>query len=157
SASVSPEAEQGARAWIAEALRHQGGGDTAQFVGFARTATVLPSEPNAQWPQQPERNATATANAITFSQALLSEGKTGRLVLCSDGFGAEGGALDAAQAAHGSGVELLTVALQNRSLPETLGERLELPQELAEGEPFDATAWVKTNGEGNATVRLYAN
>ncbi|HWL51225.1 MAG TPA: glutamine amidotransferase [Chthoniobacteraceae bacterium] len=157
SASVSPEAEQEARVWIAEALRHQGGGDTAQLVGFAKTATVLPAEPNADWPQQPERNATATGNAITFSQALLSEGKIGRLVLLSDGYDTEGSALDAAQAARGSGVELMTVSLQNRSLPETLVERLELPQELAEGEPFDATAWVKTNGEGNATVRLYAN
>ncbi len=157
SASVSPEAEKSARDWVTEALGHQGRGDTAQLVGFAGTATVLPPDSDTAWPEQPDRNATAIANALTFSQALFNEGKTHRLVLLSDGYDTGGRTLDAAQAAHASGVELLTVALQNRSLPETLVTRLEVPQELAEGEPFDATATVRTNTEGSATVRLYAN
>jgi len=157
SASITPEAEAAGRDWIARALAGQRRGDDATLIGFAGSAAPLPADPGAAWPAQPEREQTLFSRAIGFASALFSEGKTRRLVLLSDGYDTRGGGLAEAGTLPASGITLYTVALQNPFRPEVLVESLAVPARLRAGEPFNATATLRSNTETSATVRLYAN
>ncbi len=169
SASITPEAEAAGRAYVSKALSKQGRGDEALFLGFAQTVTSLPApKPDGKddtasdnsWPAQPDRDATAIAKALAFSAATFPDGKIRRLVLLSDGYDTEGHATEAARSLKGSGVsgiEFFTVPLQNPARPEVLVEKFTLPGDLREGEPFDATATLRSNVETTGKVRLFAD
>ena len=157
SASVTAEAEQAGREFLTKALAHRGPGDEAVLLGFAKNVIAIPDgSPTIPWPVQPERTSTDISKALAFASAVFPEGKTRRLVLLSDGNDTGGHAAAAAQALRASGVELFTVPLRNPFKPEVLVERLDLPPARREGEPFDASAIIRSNQETGCTARLFA-
>ena len=179
SASITTEAEAGGRAFIEQALAARGRGDEAVLLGFARGVRSLPlPDKEKGWPALKEandtndandsegskntdgaadRNATAVAKALSFSSATFPDGKIRRLVLLSDGYDTEGHTAEAAAALKEAGIEFFTVPLRNPARPEVLVEKFTLPGELREGEPFDATATIRSNIETGCKVRLYAD
>lgn len=159
SASVTPEAEKAGLAFIHEALKSKRQGDETAFVGFAETGIALPApstEKPEPWPAQPKKNATDIGKALTFSSAIADDGKQRRIVLLSDGHDTGGHAPEAAAALKAAGVELLVVPLLNPTTPEVLVEKLEIPRELRDGEPFDATVTIRSNVETPGKVRLFS-
>ncbi len=157
SASITPEAQAQARAYVSEALRHQRRGDHAALLGFAGDAGLLPKDPAEAWSEPQQPNATDPAQAIALARALFVEGHRPRLVLLSDGYDTRQRAGEAAAVLGAAGVGFDVVPLRNPERPEALVERFTLPDALREGEPFDATALLRSNRAGTATARLYAN
>ena len=159
SASITPEAEKAGLEWVRKAIQAKRFGDETALIGFAETGMALPPPPakeNEAWPEQPNRNATDVGKALQFASAVADDGKQRRLVLLSDGRDTGGKALETAAALKETGVELLVVPLQNPSAPEVLVEQLQIPRELREGEPFDATVVVRSNVETPVKVRLFS-
>lgn len=159
SASVTSEAEKAGLEWMRKALETKRSGDEMAFVGFAETGMALPpppAKPNEQWPEQPHRNATDVGKALSFASAVADDGKQRRLVLLSDGYDTGGKVLETAAALKQAGVDLMVVPLKNPEAPEVLVEQLQIPRELREGEPFDATVVLRSNVETSVKVRLFS-
>lgn len=162
SSSLSSSARQEARDFVAAATKASGSGDTLGVIGFAKDTALweppaAPLKLSAQWPELPERKATAIAGALDFASAIFPAGKTRRLVLLTDGNDTAGQAPATAARLAGSGIELFTVPLHNASAPEVLVERVEIPRRLKQGEPFDLLAHVHSNVATTAKVKLYQN
>ena len=161
SASVTPEAEKAGRAFLSQVMEGRRHGDDAALLGFSEDVSSLDlgsaSRPADAWPAQAGRNATDISRALAYAAAVFPEGKIKRLVLLSDGNDTSLHAAEAARALRASGVELYTVPLQNPFRPEVLVERLEIPPNLREGAPFNATAIIRSNTETPCTVKLFAN
>jgi uncharacterized membrane protein len=162
SASVSPEAQQQARAFVGQALHAQKGGDQAGVVGFAEGAGIW-QPPQArtslasQWPGRDDKGASDLAHALDFSAAILPASGSRRVVLLSDGNETRGDATAAASRLAGAAVEVWTVPLRNETRPEVLVERVEMPRRLKTGEVFDLTAKIRSNLATTAQVKLYQN
>ncbi len=159
SASVSPEATNAAREFVAKSLASKGRSDTAGVVGFSETASLWqpPAEitPLAEWPVLENRKATDIGAALDFATALFPSDQARRIVLLSDGNDTTGRASEAGARLAASGVELWTVPLRNPQKPEVLVERVDIPRRLKQGEPFDLTANIRSNVETKTKVRLY--
>jgi Ca-activated chloride channel family protein len=160
SASISTEAQQQAREFIAASVAAKSSGDSAGIIGFAEKATLWQA-PAAQfqladkWPELAERKGTDIGGALDFASAIFPAGKARRIVLLTDGNDtAERGATVATQLAA-QGIELFTVPLRNASAPEVLIERVEVPRYLKSGEPFDLRASIRSNVATRAKVKLY--
>lgn len=170
SSSITQEAAQAGKEYLATAMKHRASGDDATSLGFARDVIALPLSTAAsegeEWPRQIETDATDIGKALTFASAVGSAEKVKRVVLFSDGYDTEGRALEAARALLSQGkdaragereIELFVVPLKNPHRPEVLVESFSLPQELHQGEPFNATATLHSNVQTPTTVKLYAN
>jgi uncharacterized membrane protein len=162
SASISPAAQEQARAFVAESLGSQHGSDVAGVIGFAAEPQILEAPLERlrlaeSWPAPANRASTETARALEFASALFPVEKTRRLVLLSDGNDTSGNLTAAAQRLAANGVELFTVPLRNASAPEVLVEKVNIPQRLKSGEPFDLTATIRSSGATKAKIKLYQN
>ena len=159
SASVSPEATNAAREFVAKSLASKGRGDSSGVIGFSETATLWqpPAEtaPLAEWPVLENRKATDIGAALDFASALFPSDQARRIVLLSDGNDTAGRASGAGARLAASGIELWTVPLRNPQKPEVLVERVDIPRRLKQGEPFDLTANIRSNVETKTKVRLY--
>jgi uncharacterized membrane protein len=159
SASVSPEAAKQARDFVAAALPAQGSSDTAGIVGFAHDAEIWQPPTTkaalAEWPELKDRKASDFGRALELSSALFPSGQSRRMVLLSDGNDTSGRAVETVSRLARGGVEVWTVALRNPPKPEVLVERVEVPARLAQGEPFDLVANLRSNVATKAKVRLY--
>jgi Mg-chelatase subunit ChlD len=89
SASVSPEAANSAREFVAKALASKGRGDSSGVIGFSEKATLWqpPAEtaPLADWPILESRKATDIGAALDFASALFPSDQARRIILLSDG------------------------------------------------------------------------
>jgi uncharacterized membrane protein len=159
SASVSPEARQQARDYVAAALPAQRAGDSAGVAGFARETEIWQPPAMqaalADWPVAKDQKATDIGGALEVASALFSSGQSRRVVLLSDGNDTTGRAAETAARLARAGVEVWTVPLRNPSKPEVLVERVEVPAQLKQGEPFDLTANLRSNAAMKTKVRLY--
>lgn len=162
SASISSGAQKQARDFIEKSLPGQRAGDEAGIVGFAKNAGVWQAPTGnlklaKKWPEIAGRDATETGNALAFASAIFPPGKSKRIILLSDGNDTGDGAPEAARKLAAAGIELCTVPLENGNTPEVLVEKVEMPGRLKTGEPFDATAKIRSNIGTRATVRFYQN
>jgi Ca-activated chloride channel homolog len=171
SASISPEAAKAARDFVAAALPAQHSGDGAGVVGFGKSAQVwqapIERAPLTEWPlataaaSPPGSPAAATntatdiGSALDFTSALFPADHARRIVLLSDGNDTGGHAAEAAARLARAGVEVWTVPLKNPARPEVLVERVNVPQRLNQGEPFELSANIRSNVATKAKVRLY--
>ena len=132
SASVSAAARAQARSFVRESITHQSGGDVAGVVGFAGDAALWqPPVEKARvldlWPETATPNRTDLARALEFSAAMLPAEKQRRIVLVTDGNDTADRAAEAAQILGTNGVEVFAVPLRNRTAPEVLVEKVEIP------------------------------
>ncbi|MDQ3624571.1 MAG: VWA domain-containing protein, partial [Verrucomicrobiota bacterium] len=162
SASISNEARQKARDFVASALARQGAQDSAGIVGFAGDAQIWqPPVENLRlapgWPSPAAPTASDLGRALDFSGAIFPAEKPRRLVLLSDGNDTADEAAASAHEAAENGVEIYTVPLRNPAAPEVLVERVNVPARLKTGEPFDLVATIRSSVETSAQVKLYQN
>jgi uncharacterized membrane protein len=161
SASVSAEARADAHRFIADSMR-AAGNNLAGVIGFAGTPSLwLPPAPPATlpnaWPELASPNATDTARALEFAAAFLPAETHRRIVLLSDGNDTSDRAGETAQRLAASGIELSVVPLRNPERPEVLVERVDVPHQLKNGEPFDLTANIHSSIATTAKLKLYQN
>ena len=162
SASISEQERMEAREFVKESLGQQRAGDSAGVLGFASKPELWqPPAANLDlakvWPSVSNRQATDIGQALSFASAIFSAAKTKRLVLLTDGNDTAGRASAAASRLAAQGIELLAVPLHQKSTPEVLVEKVDVPRRLKQGEPFDLVGHIRSNVETTAKVKLYQN
>lgn len=157
SGSISAEARESARAFIAEA-RGQKEAQSAEAV-FAREATITKTFGEKEAPKdlaEPEEDATNLHGALEFAAAILPADRPGRIVLLSDGVPTD--AENPLKIAAESPIEIDTVPLKSQVKTEASATSIKAPNGVREGEIFNLTAQVHATSEiPGATVRLYQN
>lgn len=159
SASITPEARQQARDYVTKAMSSRGMGDTAAIIGFSGKSNVwqpfTAEAGDSQWPPSTEAKTSDLAGALQFGSALFPGGHGRRIVLLSDGNETRGRAAETAAQLREAGVDVWTVPLRNADRPEVLVERVQIPDRLREGEPFDLVANLRSTVKTNAKVKVY--
>lgn len=161
SASISKPARATARQYVEDSLKTIRPGDEYAIVGFAEGCELwrpFSNQTNAfNWPEIQHKRGTDFRSALEFAGAILPRDRRRKVVLLSDGNDTSNGAEELAATLGGRGTQIETVALPNPDLPEVLVESVQVPRNLAAGEPFDLTATIRSNREQPGTVKLYEN
>lgn len=121
-------------------------GDRVGVVAFGRSAALerLPSGSArfAGFQKSVDPDGSNLARAIDAALESIPDERPGSLVLVSDGAETEGDALAAARRAFARGVRIDVRPLARPSGLDVAVEALDLPDEVALGEPFQFSAWV---------------
>jgi Mg-chelatase subunit ChlD len=102
----------------------------------------------------PVTNQTDLAEAIQLGLALFPSGHAKRMVILTDGAQTTGDALEPAQFAAASEVQILVVPFVNRHRAETWITNVDVPSHLRPGEEFDLEVSVQTSEPTRAVVRV---
>ncbi len=140
----------------AEALRTRG--DRVAVVSFGAHAAVerLPSE-SARFSgcERPlDRDGSNLAEALETALELVPRGRAGSLLVLSDGESNGGDAVAVARRARARGVRIDTRAVVRPVQSDLSIERIELPEEVAIGEPFQFAAWIRADTRGESEFTL---
>jgi len=161
SASISPEAAEAAKGFLAESLKNKRASDDAALVGFAGEPALWQGAAGPKldgtWSAPGHAEATDVAAAMRFGAALLSADKHRRIVLLTDGQQTRGDAFKTAGtlAAHGNALQI--VPLRNPPKPEVMVESLAGPRLVRDGAKFDLNATLRSSTETRAKYSLYEN
>lgn len=162
SASV-PFTEQ-VKAWkfLQQALASKGSGDTAGLISFATRPRIdVSPDRDPDFRKRPAaalgREGTELAGALQVAFATLPAEGASRVVLLSDGQENRGGVLEEIMAAQEHGVQIHAHPLGARRKGEVLLERLRLPQEVREGEPFVLRLVVRSAATSTGRITLAKN
>jgi uncharacterized membrane protein len=161
SASVAPPARTAARKYVVDSLKTIRPGDEYAIVGFAEGCQLWRPFSNRtdvfDWPEIQHNQGTDFRSALEFAGSILPNDRRRKIVLLSDGNDTSSGAEERAATFGGRGTQIETVALPNPDLPEVLVESVQVPRNLAAGEPFDLTATIRSSREQPGKVKLYEN
>ncbi len=160
SASISSGAGSQAAEYVNLAIASRKKEDSAGVIGFATNAMLWNAPdgkppPTAEWPVLEERDATNIPRALELASAAIGAGRTGRVVLLSDGFDTSGEAEQSAATLRASGIAVDTVPLRNPDVPETMIESVDTPSRPRSGESIDIAVRVRSNRAGPGRLRLY--
>lgn len=103
-----------------------------------------------------DRGGTDLEAALIAARAELAAGHVPELVLFTDGRSTAGDLPAAAAQLAASGIPVSVEPLLVRTLPDSWIERLELPDRIAAGAPFQATVIVGSARNADAAVELHA-
>ena len=136
-------------------------GDRLGLVSFGAQA-VIEALPHAR--QVPGRwQGTLDAGASNLSQALetalqlIPEGRQGSLLVISDGESNGPDVRDAARRAFARGLRIDVAPQARPALPDLSVERLELPESVSVGEPFQFSVWVHADAPQSSEFVLRRN
>jgi len=164
SLSVDEDAAEKADAFIEEAVGHAGtqmysvlpfAAEPGRFVdedGAAEEGETEAEELDAAAVDEFDDRGTNLAAAIEVATAAIPPHYVPRIVLLSDGNQTAG---DALKAALGSGVEISTWPLQTRDDPEVQVSEVEVPAQVAQGEPFNVEVVIDANYDGESTLEIF--
>lgn len=134
-------------------------GDRIGVVTFGRDAVVerAPQE-NAPW-AAPSRtvdaDATDLAGAIDAALALVPPDRPASLLVISDGESTGRDPASAARYALRRGVRIDAVPVRRPGALDLAVEEIAVPAEVAEGEPFPVTIWVRSDRDLEAPVTVH--
>ncbi|HVS09680.1 MAG TPA: VWA domain-containing protein [Planctomycetota bacterium] len=112
---------------------------SARFGGFARAL---------------DRDASDLASALSTALELVPEGRPGALLVVSDGESNGRDPLPLARLALARGLRIDVRALVREAGADLSVERLDLPPEVGAGEPFQLSAWVRSDRRVEAAFEL---
>ncbi len=138
------------------------GNDQAAIIVFGEDALVerLASDLKTLAPISsiPVTTRTDIANALQLAQAIFPGEGAKRIVLLSDGRENLGTAIDQAELAAASNIQLLYVPLGGeQGAVEVWLDKLDAPAEIRQGQEFELKATVKTTKPVDATIRVFEN
>jgi len=143
----------------AELLRKQArAGDRIGMVTFGREAAVEAAQ-SADFRYAPpsrdvNRDGTDLAQAIRTGLALVPPGRQASLLVLSDGESTGADPAAAARDALRRGVRIDTILLRREGGFDLAVDELATPGEVGLGDPFQFSAWVRSEREFEAHVRL---
>ena len=94
------------------------------------------------------------SRALALALELVPRDRPARLVLLSDGEWTGGDPGNEARAARARGIEIAARPVQRPGGADLSAARMDLPAELAEGEPFQFRVWVRAGAAREASWRL---
>src|SRR5438552_10934636 len=157
--SVPAEEQEAAVRYVNDAARRMGPNDTAGVLVFGGDAYVefMPS-PKLKVnniASVVSRDYTDLAGALRLALAAFPEDAQKRIVLLSDGNENLGNAVQEATAATSAGVQIDAVPITYEYAHEVMLDRLAVPSEAKEGEPFDAEVIASSTYETNGVLRFW--
>ena len=158
SRSVPESAARVVEEIAARAAREARSGDRMGEVAFGREPVVehVPVEGFVRTPEVRtlDRDGSDLARAIDAGLALIPPDRPGSLLLLSDGEATGGEAEAAARRAARRNVRIDVVPLRRTGTHDLAVEELSIPDEVAAGEPFQLSAWVRSDRPVEGTWRL---
>ncbi len=168
--SISQEGLRKAKDYIEEAMKHRGD-RRISVLGFTDAVRVLrgfdddearsfdPVQLKEDWLKEDEDAAAATniAKAIETAWGIFPAEVNKRIVLLTDGVETKGDALRTALRGKAFGVQIDTVPIYPSAEPEVMVERIDMPSQVKQGEPFNLEVIVRSNHEDMAEIRLFKN
>jgi hypothetical protein len=141
---------------LAEASRS--GGDRVGVVAFGADVKVERA-PSAEgsftgFEQSVNLDGSDLAGAVETALRTIPDGRPGCLLLVSDGESNGPDALAAARRAYGRGVAVFTRCVRRPTAADLTIERLDLPDVVGAGEPFQFTVWVWADKQTRAPFQL---
>lgn len=133
-------------------------GDRVSVVAFGRAPAVelAPTEAAlpATWNAPVDPGASDLASALDLALRLVPAARPARLLVLSDGEATGADPVAAARRARARGIPIHVRAAQRPIGADLVAARIELPQELPRGTPFEFAAWVFAERERSAAWRL---
>jgi uncharacterized membrane protein len=161
SESLSEDAHQRARQFVAEAVTARHADDRHGVVVFGADAAVaqpLGSHSGVELAEaKVDGRGTNIFQAIQLALAVLPPDQANRIVLLSDGRQNAGNALAVAGAAKSAGTEVHYVVAPLGFEQEVVAQELILPQEVKFGEPFYARVVAWSHRDTDGRVSLFRN
>jgi Ca-activated chloride channel homolog len=171
SLSVDESARETAVSFVQQATKNVGSDSWAWFPfaaspGAVRTRQDLKAEsprsddealsagtsPHSSLDPLRWRSNTNLQEVIEAAAAVVPADAVPRLVLLSDGNETTG---NARQAAAAAGIPILTVPMQPRMAPEIQVSKVDVPEQVAAGEPFRIEVVVDANHADNVRIEVY--
>ena len=118
------------------------------------TPSALTQAMTAGARREVDRDATDLATALDRALALIPPNRNGSVLVVSDGESTGGQPLAAARAALRRGVRLDAVPVERPGVVDLAVEEIALPGEVAVGEPFRFSAWIRSERAGEVPFRL---
>ena len=158
SLSVDPEHDRTVRETMAAAALAARPGDRAGVVLFGRDA-VVDAPPRegfrpTDFAKTVDRDGSDLARAIELALATIAPGRRGSIVILSDGESTGRPPEDAARAAFRREVRIDAYPLRRTGAADVAVEELALPGEVDEREPFQWSAWIRSDRALSAPVKL---
>jgi len=122
---------------------HREGGDRAGVIVFGRDAAIeippFDDDVQVMWPIESllDEQCTDLSAAMRLAQASFPEDAAKRIVVVSDGNENLGDAVEQARKLAGDGVGIDVVPVHYRQRGEVIVERVTVPSNVRQGEPFD--------------------
>ena len=158
SRSMTAESVRSALELVALAEDARGPGDRVGVVGLGAGANIerLPSEQGSfdGAERDIDQDGTDLAAGIEAALNLIPEGRPGKLLVISDGEQNSGDAVSAARRAFARGVRIDVRSTVRPPISDLVVDEIELPQEVAVGEPFQFVAWVRADRRTEADFHL---
>jgi uncharacterized membrane protein len=158
SSSMTDEARQATLEQLRLAEAQRGPGDRVAVVTFGATVAVErgPSEAALfeEFVRPVEPDGSDLAGALEAALELVPEGRAGSILLLSDGEVRGRDPLPAARRAFARGVHIDVRPFPREGSGDLAVERLDLPGLAAAGEPFQFSAWVRSDRTVEARYEL---
>src|SRR5712692_3121792 len=157
--SIPAEQREAELRYVNEAARRMGPNDTAGVLVFGGDAYVeFMSSPKLRVTSISSvvsRDYTDLAGALRLALAAFPEDAQKRIVLLSDGNENLGSAVEEATASASAGVQIDTVPITYEYQHEVMLDKLVVPSEAKEGEPFDAEIIASSTYETEGMLRFW--
>jgi len=158
SRSMPAEAEAAALELAAQAEEARRAGDRIAVVAFGAEAAIetAPSERARfqQFARAVDRDGSNLGQALDTALALIPEDRRGSILLVSDGESNGREPLAVARTAFARDVRIDVVPVARPGGADVAVERLELPEAVGTGEPFQFHAWVRADEEREVELVL---
>lgn len=143
---------------ITMAEGQRGAADRVGVVSFGHAPVVerLPSAGDrfSGFAREVDRDGSDLGAALTTALELIPAGRAGSILLLSDGENNGADPVDVARRARARGIRIDTRATLRPERADLSIERVELPEEVAVGEPFQFSVWVRADARVESEFTL---
>lgn len=171
SESIHPDRITEALTFVANTTAQKPPQDVAGWIAFGSSAAVevppiqtafgstMTNPDDIQFNSRVDRDATNIENALSLAGAVLPEDTLGRIVLISDGSETTGDLKSVLDQLNARGITVDVMPVKYNYTDETWIERLDLPQTVKLGEPYEASVVISSlkPGKGKLVVEENGN
>lgn len=133
-------------------------GDRLGVIGFgadARVELVPTGEPGfTRFELDPRADGSDLGGALETALQLVARGRSGRILIVSDGENNGRDPIPLARRAFACGTRIDVRTTTRQGHNDIAVERLDLPEQVGEGEPFQFSAWVHSDSDTQSEVVL---
>ena len=169
SESIHPDRITDALTFVARTTSEKPNQDVAGWIAFGSSAAVevppiqtkygstMSNPDEIRFNSRVDRDATNIENALSLSAAILPEDRRGRIVLISDGAETAGDLDSVIEQLNSRDIAVDVLPVKYNYQNETWVERLDLPQTVKLGEPYEASVVISSLQAGKGKLIIEEN